>query len=77
MIGAAITNHRALGPAEARLMGLAGLALFVMAVVALLWPRVIVVPFAVVGVWIALALWLRAWRLRRSAVEDEDRHADS
>jgi cardiolipin synthase len=66
MIGAAITNRRALGPAEARVMASAGLVLVIMAVIALLWPRVVVVPFAILGVWVAVALWLRAWRLWRS-----------
>jgi cardiolipin synthase len=69
LIGAAITNHRALGPAEARLTALAGLALLLTALVAVLWPRVVVVPFAVVGVWIAAALFVRAWRLWRPAHE--------
>jgi len=77
MIGAAITNHRALGPAEARLMALAGLFLLVVVVVALLWPRIVVVPFAVIGGWIALALFLRAWRLWRSTHERGDSHIDS
>ena len=69
MIGAAITNRRALGPAEARLMAVAGLVLLLMTVVALLWPRVVVLPFAVIGVWVAVALLLRAWRLWRSTRE--------
>jgi cardiolipin synthase len=76
MIGAAITNHRALGPAEARLMASGGLFLLIIAVLALLWPRVVVVPFAVIGVWIAAALFLRAWRLWRSTYEHADSHID-
>jgi cardiolipin synthase len=76
MIGAAITNHRALGPAEARLMAGAGLFLLLLIVLALLWPRVFVVPVAVVGGWIAAALLLRAWRLWRSAREHPDRQID-
>lgn len=66
MIGAAVTNHRALGPAEARVMASAGLVLVILAVIALLWPRVVVAPFAILGVWVAVALLLRAWRLWRS-----------
>jgi cardiolipin synthase len=77
MIGAAITNHRALGPAEARLTAFAGLFLLVGAVLALLWPRVVVVPFAAIGGWIALALFVRAWRLWRSAREQVDARSDS
>lgn len=66
MIGAAVTNHRALGPAEARVMASAGLVLVILAVLALLWPRLVVAPFAILGVWVAVALLLRAWRLWRS-----------
>jgi cardiolipin synthase len=65
MIGAAITNHRVLGPAEARLMGFAGLILLLVTILALLWPRVVVVPFAAIGVWVSAALFVRAWRLWR------------
>ncbi|MGH7306404.1 MAG: phospholipase D-like domain-containing protein [Candidatus Rokuibacteriota bacterium] len=65
MIGAAITDHRVLGPAEARLTALAGLTLLLVAIVAMLWPRVVVVPFAAIGVWVAAALFMRAWRLWR------------
>jgi len=74
MIGAAITNHRVLGPAEARLTALAGLTLLLIAILAVLWPRVVVVPFAAMGVWVAAALFVRAWRLWRSAHEHADSH---
>ena len=72
MIGAAITNHRALGPAEARLTAVASLILLLAAALALLWPRVVVVPFAAIGIWIAIALFVRAWRLWRSEHERTD-----
>jgi cardiolipin synthase len=74
MIGAAITNHRVLGPAEARLTALAGLTLLLVAIVAVVWPRVVVVPFAAIGVWVASALFVRAWRLWRAAHEPADSH---
>lgn len=63
-VGAAIADRRVLGPAEARLLGTVGLLLLALSIVAVLWPRLVVVPFAVVGVWVALALLARAWRLR-------------
>jgi cardiolipin synthase len=74
MIGAAITNHRVLGPAEARLTALAGLILLLLAILAVLWPRVIVVPFAAIGAWVAAALFMRAWRLWQPAHEHADSH---
>jgi cardiolipin synthase len=77
MIGAAITNHRTLGPAEARLTAFAGGVLLLLAVVALLWPRLVVVPFAGIGTWIAIALFVRAWRLWRSDHEHTQPHIDS
>jgi hypothetical protein len=57
----------------ARLTALAGLALLLSALVAVLWPRVVVVPFAAIGVWIAAARFVRAWRQWRPAHE----HAES
>jgi cardiolipin synthase len=69
MIGAAITNHRVLGPAEARLTALAGLMFLLVAILAVFWPRVVVVPLAAIGVWIATALFVRAWRLWRGVHE--------
>jgi cardiolipin synthase len=77
-VGAAIADRRVLGPAEARLLGAIGLVLLALAIIAVLWPRLVVVPFAVVGVWVALALLARAWRLRRryraeAAADDRSR----
>jgi cardiolipin synthase len=66
-IGAAITNHRVLGPAEAKIMVVAGLALLALAVVAALWPPLLVVPFTLLAVWLALALLIKAYRLHRGA----------
>jgi cardiolipin synthase len=64
-IGAAVTNHRLLGPAEARILGIAGAALVLLAVLAALWPRLIAVPLAALSAWVAAALLIRAWRLWR------------
>ena len=63
-VGAAITSHRVLGPAEARIMFIAACLLLPMTVVAILWPRVVAVPIAVVGGWLAISLLVRAYRLR-------------
>lgn len=64
-VGAAITNHRVLGPSEARIMASAGLLLLGLAVVGVLWPRSISIPIAVFGVWVATSLLIRAYRLHR------------
>jgi cardiolipin synthase len=62
-VGAAVTNHRTLGRAEGRILSLAGLALVVLAVLSVWWPRLIVTPLAVIAVWVGLALMWRASRL--------------
>lgn len=62
-VGAAVTNHRTLGRAEGRILSLAGLALIVLAVVAALWPRIIMTPLAVLSLWVGLALLWRSFRL--------------
>jgi cardiolipin synthase len=64
-VGAAVTGHRVLGPAEAKLMASAGVALLVVAALAAWWPWLVAAPLAGVGGWIAVALLLRAWRLHR------------
>ena len=66
-LGAALTNRRALGPAEGGL--LATMAMFVLGFVAVaaLWPRVIAWPIAAIGAWIAIAWLLKSLFLWRSA----------
>jgi cardiolipin synthase len=64
---AAVTGHRVLGPAEAKLMASTGGALLVVAALAVWWPWLVAAPLAGLGGWIAVALLLRAWRLHREA----------
>jgi cardiolipin synthase len=64
-VGAAVTGHRVLGPAEAKLMASAGVALLVVAALAAWWPWLVAAPLAGLCGWIAVALLLRAWRLKR------------
>jgi cardiolipin synthase len=63
-IGAAITSRRALGPAEATILVGAGLALLALALIALFFPRVITIPLALIGGWLAVALLSMAYKLR-------------
>ncbi len=63
-VGAAMTNRRALGPAEARLMFLAGVFLLLLITIGLLWPWVVAAPVLALAVWVALSLLARSWRLR-------------
>ena len=64
-VGAAITNRRVLGPAEARMMAMAATLLLVLSIVAVKWPRGITYPLAFIGIWVALALFIRAYKLRK------------
>jgi cardiolipin synthase len=64
-VGAAITNRRLLGPAEAKIMFGGALLLALLAVIAVLWPKVIAIPTAILGGWSALSLLVKAYRLRR------------
>jgi cardiolipin synthase len=69
-VGAAMTGRRVLGPAEARIMGTAGVALLALGLVALLWPRVVALPLAVLAIWLAMSLLFRAWTLHRERAEE-------
>jgi cardiolipin synthase A/B len=66
-IGAAMTNHRVLGPTEAKIMVCASLVLLTIAVLAMLWPLLLVVPLTLCVVWLAIALLIQAYRLHRAA----------
>ncbi len=62
-VTAAITNRRPLGPAEATVMAGGGLLLLVVAVLAVVLPRFVTVPIAVLAAWMATTLLVRAGRL--------------
>jgi cardiolipin synthase len=66
-VGAAITNRRLLGPAEAQVMAMAAGLLLGLSIIAVKWPRGITYPLAFVGTWCALAVFVRAYKLRRGA----------
>lgn len=64
-VGAALTDRRRLGPAEARLMAGAATALLLLSIAAIWVPLLITVPVAVLAAWVSITLYLRAYRLRR------------
>ena len=69
-VSAALTNHRALGPAEARVMAAAAGGLLALAAAAVLVPRLLTIPIAVVAAWPGVTLLVRAWRLRAGTGPD-------
>jgi cardiolipin synthase len=52
-------------------MGSAGLLLVIASVVAVMWPRVVSWPLAVIGVWVAVSAFIRAFHLRREGKREE------
>jgi cardiolipin synthase len=73
-VGAAMTNHRVLGPAEARVLVMAALFLLTVAGLGLVWPWLLAVPFGVLAGWLGITLLVRALRLfgARGSVESLD-----
>jgi len=65
VVGAAIVNRRLLGPAEASIMLIVGLALLVLAGVGLMWPLAVAVPLTALATWVAVSLLVRAGQLLR------------
>jgi len=63
-VGAAITNRRVLGPAEAGTMAGAGLALLGLVAVVIVWPLILALPLGAIGVWMAISFLARAKELR-------------
>jgi cardiolipin synthase len=77
-LGAAMSNRRTLGPAEAKVLGATGALLLTLVVIVLFWPWVASGPVVVVGGWIALATIVRAFRIRRvsTAMTADGRQTD-
>jgi cardiolipin synthase len=68
-LGAALTNRRTLGAAEAGLLAKVSALAIGFALVAALWPRVVAWPLAVLGAWVGLAWMAKARSLSRQARE--------
>lgn len=75
-VGAAMTNHRVLGPAEAGIMAIVGLVILGLVAIGILWPLAVVLPLCVLGVWIAVSLLVRAALLRREGQVTTDKPVD-
>jgi cardiolipin synthase A/B len=64
-VTAALSEQRVLARTDARLVASAGLAMLAIAVLGVIWPLAVIVPLAVVLVWVGLVLLIRASTLRR------------
>ncbi len=65
-VGAAVLNHRILGPAEAKPLALSALVPLALGVLAFAFPTAFAWPLALLLCWCGLTLLLRAWRLRHA-----------
>jgi cardiolipin synthase A/B len=63
-LGAALTDRRTLGTAEAGLLAKVSIVAIGIAAVAALWPRVVAWPLAVLAAWMGLAWLAKAYALR-------------
>lgn len=66
VVGAAVTNRRELGPAEASMLLTAGVLFLALAGVGFVWPRVLAFPIAFVIAGLAVTILSRGWRLRKA-----------
>jgi cardiolipin synthase len=76
-VGAAITNHRILGPEESKIMIAAATVLLILALVGVLWPRWLTIPFGLISVWLAVSLFIGGYRVYRIRRRDMDRFPDT
>jgi cardiolipin synthase len=74
-VGAALTNRRLLGPAEAGLLWLLAGFTAAGAVLGLVYPALVAYPLAILLGWIAVTIVVKAWGLSRRA-RDLRRSAD-
>jgi len=62
-VGAALTENRLLGHAEAKITGAAGLVLLVIALAGFVWPLAVSLPLGVFLGWLAVSLLIRTYKL--------------
>ena len=64
-VGAALGNRRVFAESETRMLPWLVLPIFLFALIAMIWPRVLAWPIAVLAVWVGAALLGRYLRARR------------
>jgi cardiolipin synthase A/B len=64
-LGAALTNRRALDPAESNLLMNVSIVTIVFAIVAAIWPQVIAWPLGIIGAWVGIAWVIKAVMVRQ------------
>jgi cardiolipin synthase A/B len=66
VVGAAVTNRRALEPVEGRIMAMTSLVLIALALLFIVFPALLVYPVAILFIWFAIALLLKVRSLSSS-----------
>jgi cardiolipin synthase len=64
-VGAALSQRRILATNEAGVVAAVGAGFVLIAIASMLWPHLVAIPFALIILWLAFALLLRARALRR------------
>ena len=64
-LGAALTNRRLLGPAEAGLLFIMAIVAGAVGMVAAVWPRVLAWPIAVITIWMGIAWAVKGFQVRK------------
>jgi cardiolipin synthase len=68
-LGAALTNRRTLGPAEAGLLFIMAAIAVAIGVVAALWPRIVAWPLAILAIWFGVAWAVKAYAVRHGHID--------
>jgi cardiolipin synthase len=76
-VGAVVINRRVLGSSEWRLTGAAGLALSALAILVIIFPRVVAYPLGALGLWGGLALLWGSMRRRPPTQAEADSTKES
>ncbi len=71
-VGAVFSNRRTLGAAESGLMSSIALGFIALALLALLAPLAVTLPLALLALWIAVTLLVRAWRARHGGRRSQE-----
>ena len=66
-IGVAFGSTRVLGPAETGLLRIVALALIAVSLIGIFFPRAVMVPLAIICLWLAITLLIKTHKLRASA----------
>jgi cardiolipin synthase len=77
VVGAVLTNSRVLGPVQARLTTVVGLALCAFSVLVAIFPRALAIPVATAGLWVGFALLWRGIQLHRRPEQAGAREEES